>query len=463
MSKWSGKKVLIIGAARQGTALARFLTKKDARVVLNDRRSMEELTEAQQALADLQVDWVTGSHPLDVLTGVDLVCLSGGVPLSLDLVQEALRRQIPLSNDSQIFFEEAPCAIIGITGSSGKTTTTALVGEIAQRHFAIRKPDQKVWIGGNIGNPLISIVDEIDAEDLAIVELSSFQLELMSRSPHIAAILNLKPDHLDRHETMSKYVSAKANILKHQTTGDIAILNRDDPLVRELYPEVKGRQITFGFNEPYQKEDSTFVKRDKLFLQASGQLAKIVKTDQVHLRGKHNLYNVLAAVAISAAARFSLGSIYEGITEFEGVPHRLSFVREWGGAAWFNDSIATSPERAIAALESFDEPIILLAGGRDKDLPWRPFINLITQKVDHLVVFGEAAGLILDGIAEISPEKRLLTIDRCTHLEEAVKKAAEHVETGDVVLLSPGGTSFDEFKDFEDRGRRFAQWVNNLS
>jgi UDP-N-acetylmuramoylalanine--D-glutamate ligase len=275
--------------------------------------------------------------------------------------------------------------------------------------------------------------------------------------------LNLKPDHLDRHETMSKYVSAKANILKHQIAGDIAILNRDDPLVRELYPEVKGRQITFGFNEPYQKEDSTFVKRDKLFLQASGQLAKIVKTDQVHLRGKHNLYNVLAAVAISAAARFSLGSIYEGITEFEGVPHRLSFVREWGGAAWFNDSIATSPERAIAALESFDEPIILLAGGRDKDLPWRPFINLITQKVDHLVVFGEAAGLILDGIAEISPEKRLLTIDRCTHLEEAVKKAAEHVETGDVVLLSPGGTSFDEFKDFEDRGRRFTQWVNNLS
>lgn len=463
MVQWSDKKVLIIGAARQGTALARFLANRNAKVVLNDRRSFDDLSDAREELADLNIEWVTGSHPFEILDGVDLVCLSGGVPLELEIVQEAIRRQIPLSNDSQIFFEEAPCPIIGITGSSGKTTTTALVGEIAKRHFAIRKPNRKVWIGGNIGNPLISLVDQMDAEDLAIVELSSFQLELMGLSPHIAAILNLKPDHLDRHQTMSKYISAKANILTHQTEKDIAVLNRDDYLVRELYREVKGRRITFGFNEPYQKEDSTFIKRDKLLLQASGQLAKIVKTDQINLRGKHNLYNVLAAIAISAAATFSLQAIYEGITGFEGVPHRLSFVREWGGAAWYNDSIATSPERASAALESFDEPIVLLAGGRDKDLPWNHFIDLITQKVDHLVVFGEAADLILKGIGELTPGMRPLTIDRCTNLEEAVEKAATLVEPGNVVLLSPGGTSFDEFKDFEDRGKRFTQWVNNLS
>jgi len=463
MSQWTGKKVLIIGAARQGTALARFLAHREATVILNDRRSAEELADARAALSDCDIKWVTGSHPVEILEDVDLLCLSGGVPLELGLVQEALRRHIPLSNDSQIFFEMAPCPIIGITGSSGKTTTTALVGEIAQRHFAIRKPDRKVWVGGNIGNPLISVVDEMDPEDLAIVELSSFQLELMSRSPHIAAILNLKPDHLDRHQNMSNYISAKSNILTHQGEGDTAVLNRDDPLVRELYSEVKGRQITFGINESYQKVDSTYVKRDKLFLQASGQLAKIVKKDQINLRGEHNLYNVLAAIAIAAAARFSLQSIYEGIIGFEGVPHRLSFVREWGGAAWYNDSIATSPERAKAALESFDEPIVLLAGGRDKDLPWKGFVDLITQKVDHLVVFGEAADLILDAMGEISPGNRPFSIDRCHTLQEAVQKAAEYIEPGDVVLLSPGGTSFDEFKDFEERGKRFVQWVNKLT
>ena len=463
MAQWTGKKVLIIGAARQGTALARFLANRGASVVLNDRRSEQELADVQTELSDLAIQWVTGSHPVEILEGVDLLCLSGGVPLELDLVQEALRRHIPLSNDSQIFFDEAPCPIIGITGSSGKTTTTALVGEIAQRHFTIRKPEHKVWVGGNIGNPLISVVDAMDPQDLAIVELSSFQLQLMSRSPQIAAILNLKPDHLDRHQTMSNYISAKSNILTHQSPGDIAVLNRDDPLVRELYSEVKGRQITFGINEPYQKIDSTYVKRDKLLLQASGQLAKIVKKDQINLRGEHNLYNVLAAIAISAAARFSLQSIYEGIVGFEGVPHRLSFVREWGGASWYNDSIATSPERARAALESFEEPIILLAGGRDKDLPWQGFIDLITQKVDHLIVFGEASDLILDTMGEINPGSRPYTIDQCKGLEEAVQRAAEHVEPGDVVLLSPGGTSFDEFKDFEERGKRFIQWVNKLT
>jgi len=463
MTQCKGKKVLIIGAARQGIALARYFAINEAIVILNDRRSDNELNDARTALSDCNIEWVTGSHPLELLEGVDLLCLSGGVPLTLNLVQEALRRQIPLSNDSQIFFETAPCPIIGITGSSGKTTTTALVGEIARQHFSIRKPDRKVWVGGNIGNPLISVVDEMHPDDLAIVELSSFQLELMSRSPHIAAILNLKPDHLDRHQNMSNYISAKSNILTHQGEEDTAVLNRDDPLVRELYSEVKGRQITFGINESYQKVDSTFVKRDKLFLQASGQLAKIVKKDQIKLRGEHNLYNVLAAIAIAASARFSLQSIYEGIIGFKGVPHRLSFIREWGGAAWYNDSIATSPERAKAALESFDEPIVLLAGGRDKDLPWNSFVDLITQKVDHLVVFGEAAGLVLDTLGKVSPGNRPYSIDRCQTLQEAVQKAADQVEPGDVVLLSPGGTSFDEFIDFEERGKRFIQWVNKLT
>jgi UDP-N-acetylmuramoylalanine--D-glutamate ligase len=453
----------MIGAARQGLALSRYLAEHGAAVVLNDSRPDEELKAAREALSGLDITWVTGGHPLSLLDDADMVCLSGGVPLDLPLVQEAENRRIPLSNDSQIFLEEAPCPVIGITGSAGKSTTTALVGEIAKRHFELRYPDNKVWVGGNLGNPLIQYVDEMQEDDLAIMELSSFQLEIMTRSPQIAVILNLTPNHLDRHETMSKYISAKAHILTHQGPDDIAVLNRDDFRVRKLYSEVKGRRISFGINPPYNHEDSTYYKRGKLYLQASGQVAKIIKSDLINLPGTHNLYNVLAAISISAAARFSLQSIYDGIVAFHGIPHRLEFVREWGGADWINDSIATAPERAMAAINAFDRPIVLLAGGRDKDLPWQKFADLVHHKVDHLVLFGETVDLIANAVGEPTPGARPYTLDRCSSLEEAVKVAAERVEPGDVVLLSPGGTSFDEFVDFEERGKRFTQWVNELS
>jgi len=463
MSHWNGKKVVMIGAARQGVALSRFLAQKGASVILNDRRPIEALTDAQESLSGTGVELVAGSHPFEILEGADLVCLSGGIPQNLSLVQEAARLNIPFSNDSQIFLEEAPCTVIGITGSSGKTTTTALVGEIARKHYEIRKPGFKVWVGGNIGNPLIQDVDQMQADDIAVVELSSFQLEIMTRSPQIAAVLNLTPNHLDRHKTMSKYIAAKTNILTHQSPGDVAILNRDDLLVRELYPEVVGRRITFGINPPHDKQDSTYYKRGKLYLQASGQVAKILKSELINLRGTHNLYNVLAAVAISAAARFSLQAIYDGIVSFEGVPHRLEFIRQWGGADWYDDSIATSPERAMAGIDSFEEPIVLLAGGQDKDLPWEEFGKKVRQRVDHLILFGEAGDLIRSVVGEGGAEQRPFTIDQCETLEEAVKKASERVEPGDIVLLSPGGTSFDEFIDFEERGKRFKQWVKELS
>ncbi len=463
MSDWQGKKVVMIGAARQGIALTRYLAEKGASVILNDRRSDEELSAIRQELSDLNIQWATGAHPFEILDGVDLVCLSGGVPLDLPMVQEASRLNITLSNDSQIFLEEAPCQIIGVTGSAGKTTTTALVGEIARQHYLLRKPNNRVWVGGNIGNPLIQNLNKMHPDDLAVMELSSFQLEIMTRSPHVSAILNLTPNHLDRHKTMPKYISAKAQILTHQSAEDIAVLNRDDPNVRDLYPEVRGRRITFGINPPHDRQDATYYKRGKLYLQASGQVAKIIKSDLINLRGAHNLYNVLAAIAISAAASLSIQAIYDGITSFEGIPHRLEFVRTLNGADWYNDSIATAPERAIAALNAFDQPIVLLAGGRDKDLPWDKFAQSVRQKVDHLVLFGESADLIREAFGTLTPEQRPFTLDQCQTLREAVIRANEISQPGDIVLLSPGGTSFDEFTDFEERGRLFIQWVKELT
>lgn len=463
MANWKDKQVVMVGAARQGVALSRYLAQKGASVILNDRRPEEDLTEAREDLNGLDITWVTGSHPPEILEDADLVCLSGGIPLDLPLVQEAVHRNIPLSNDSQIFLDQAPCPVIGITGSAGKTTTTALVGEIARQHFALRKPDNRIWVGGNIGDPLIQYLDEMQTGDLAVMELSSFQLEIMTTSPQIAAVLNLTPNHLDRHESMSEYISAKSHILTYQSSEDFAVMNRDNPNVRELFPEVKGRRITFGLKPPFNKQDATYYKRGKLYLQASGQVARIMKSDLINLRGTHNLYNVLAAIAISAAATFSLQAIYDGVVAFTGIPHRLEFIRSWGGADWYNDSIATAPERAIAALESFEEPIVLLAGGRDKDLPWQKFSKVVQEKVDHLILFGEAAVLIEKAVGKPDPKARPFTIDTCFKLEEAVKKASERVEPGDVVLLSPGGTSFDEFTDFEERGKRFKQWVKELS
>lgn len=463
MSRWEGKRVLVIGAARQGLALSRFLEERGASVILNDNQSQESLSEAMQELSDLNITWVVGEHPLEALEGVDLLCLSGGIPLDLPIVQEAVSRHIPLSNDSQVFLEETPCPVIGITGSAGKTTTTALVGEVARKHFTLRKPDRTVWVGGNIGNPLIQDVEKMQADDLAVMELSSFQLEIMTISPHIAAILNITPNHLDRHKTMSAYISAKSQILKNQSPDDIAVLNRDDLETRKLFPEVKGRRITFGLNQPFNKQDATYYKRGKIYLQATGQVAKVIKAELINLRGTHNLYNVLAAIAVSAAARFSLQAMYDGIVSFQGVPHRLELVREYNGAVWYDDSIATTPERTIAAIQSFEEPIVLLAGGRDKDLPWDKLAALIRERVDHLVLFGEAADLIYEAVGDPTPSDRLKTVDRSEGLEEAVRIAAKRVEPGDVVLLSPGGTSFDEFIDFEERGKRFRQWVKELS
>lgn len=481
MRDWNGQKVVIIGVARQGMALARYLVGKGAQVTLTDRRPAADLLAEQQALSDLPVSWVLGGHPLSLLDGAGWLCLSGSVPLSLPLVVEARARGIPLTNDSQIFLEAAPCTVIGITGSAGKTTTTTLVGRIAQESSRLKgeglNPDifqatlpNWAYIGGNIGTPLVSAVDEMKPDDLAVMELSSFQLEIMTRSPQVAAVLNITPNHLDRHGTMEAYTAAKARILEFQAPGDAAVLGRDDPGAWSLAAQVRGRLLTFGLGQLAEGQEGTYVSGDDLYLRTLQKSdIRLMDRSAVRLRGDHNLLNVLAACAIAAAAGLPSAAMQAAVTGFSGVPHRLEFVRTWGGADWYNDSIATAPERAMAAIRSFDEPLVLLAGGRDKDLPWEDFAALVSRRVDHLIVFGEAAEKILGvfnartgSLAGAGPSERQLTITRCAGLRQAVQNAARIVQPGDVVLLSPGGTSFDEFMDFEERGACFARLVNEL-
>ncbi|MBI5955235.1 MAG: UDP-N-acetylmuramoyl-L-alanine--D-glutamate ligase [Chloroflexi bacterium] len=470
MTNWTNTRVLILGAARQGIALARWLSRHGSRVTLSDSRSMEQLASARDSLADVDVTWAVGGHPLELLDSVDMLCLSGGVPLTLPIVQEAVRCGIPLSNDTQIFMEVAPCKTIGITGSAGKTTTTTLVGEMAKRNVEVRSQNAEysafsiphsVFIGGNIGDPLINYVDEMTADDLAILEISSFQLEQMTISPNIAAILNITPNHLDRHGTMEAYTAAKSRILEFQTGKDTAILGRDDKGAWSLRNQVKGKLLTFSLKKLTDDLDGAYFHDGLLNLRENKAYVPLMPRDKVQLRGDHNVTNVLAAFTIGHAAGFKLDAMLEAVEEFRGVPHRLELVRELRGVRWYNNSIATAPERTIAVIHAFDEPIVLMLGGRDKNLPWDEISQLIHQRVDHVVVFGEAAELIQKTVSAAGGARK--SLKRAASFKEAVTLAAEVASAGDVVLLSPGGTSYDEFKDFEERGEAFRKWVQELS
>ena len=419
------------------------------------------------SLADTNVEWALGGHPLELLNNTDVLCLSGGVPLTLPIVQEAVKRGIPLSNDTQIFMEVAPCKTIGITGSAGKTTTTTLVGKMVVASCKLQvvgnlQPSNKVFVGGNIGDPLINYVDDMTSDDLAILEISSFQLEQMTISPNISAILNITPNHLDRHGTMDAYTNAKAHILEFQSEKDTAILSHDDKGAWNLRNKVKGKLLTFSLNNLDKEFSGAYIHDGLLNLRDGNAYLPLMLREKIQLRGDHNVANVLAAFTIGHAAGFKLDDMLEAVEEFRGVPHRLELVLELHGVRWYNDSIATAPERSMAAINAFDEPIVLMLGGRDKDLPWDGIAKLIHKRVDHVVLFGEAAELIQKAISAAGGA-RSGDLRRANDLKEAVAIAAEVASAGDVVLFSPGGTSYDEFKDFAERGETFKKWVLELS
>ncbi len=376
-------------------------------------------------------------------------------------------------------------------------------GRGADRSFIAHHSSFSVWVGGNIGVPLVDRLAQIHAADWLVLELSSFQLELFdaaaggrSISPHVAAILNITPNHLDRHPSMAHYAACKANIVRWQgmvpeesvdlpldlatggrRTEPVTVLGADDALTGrwlragrvEIDPgqgqearafPLTGRVLGFGLGEPVG--DGCWLDRNQVVLRIDGGEQSVLAIDDILLRGRHNIQNVMAACAIAGAAGVDPRAMAHVASAFKGVEHRLELVRELNGVRWYNDSIATAPERAAAALHSFDEPIVLLAGGRDKKLPWDEFARLAHQRVRVLIVFGEAAELIERAVAVSSQGEDDLLLIRCDDLAAAVAAAAQAVQSGDVVLLSPGGTSFDAYKDFAARGEHFRSLVKAL-
>ncbi|MBN1438419.1 MAG: UDP-N-acetylmuramoyl-L-alanine--D-glutamate ligase [Anaerolineales bacterium] len=457
----AGKRVAVLGLARQGTALVRYLAAKGARITVSDMKEAGALKKEMDELAGYEVEYRLGGHPPGLLEGIDLLCLSGGVPTDLPIVAEARERSLPLTNDTQLFLEAAPAKVVGITGSSGKTTTTTLVGRMAAC-AAEAGLIRKAWVGGNIGNPLLNEVNEMRPEDLAVLELSSFQLELAERSPQVAAVLNITPNHLDRHRTMEAYRRAKMRIFEFQAAEDSAVLGWDSPETRGLQSAVRGRRSFFSLSPKAWDGDGAYLDGGRIVVERGGKAEPVADRQAVLLRGEHNLANAVAACAVGAAAGIPADVLARGMAGFRGVPHRLEFVARRRGADWYNDSIATAPERAAAAIRSFDEPIVLLAGGRDKNLPWKEWADLVRRRVDHLVLFGEAADLIHRVLGDAEAGQRPYSVAVVPTLEAAVRKAAETVRPGSVVLLSPGGTSYDAYKDFEERGEAFRALVRAM-
>jgi UDP-N-acetylmuramoylalanine--D-glutamate ligase len=383
----------------------------------------------------------------------DVLYVSPGVPESNPVYQAAVALGLPVRSMTTLFFDLCPGTIIGITGSSGKTTTTGLIGRI------LAEAGNDVVVGGNIGLSMLDLLPSVGRQTLVVLELSSFQLQLMQRSPHIAVVTNITPNHLDRHGTMEAYIAAKRAIAEHQSADDWAVLNAADSVAASFASSTPASVRWFGSGST----DGAAVEDDAVGLVDDGRFVPVMPLSEIPLLGRHNVENVLAALATSAILDTTPDTMRAAVRDFRPSPHRLQTVAERAGVRYVDDSIATSPARAAVALEAVDGPVLLIAGGRDKKLPWDDLARLIVERVRVLLLIGEAAADIEQAVrAAGGDDGRLEAIIRCDSLEGAVAQASEAARSGEVVLLSPACTSFDMFTDYQERGRAFARAVERV-
>jgi UDP-N-acetylmuramoylalanine--D-glutamate ligase len=469
---------------REGIALTQFLAERGLPVSATDLRLAEELAQAIAPLQAAGVSLTLGRHPELLLDSADILFVSPGVPLEVPFLEQARARGIPLSTETRLFCHLCPAPIVAITGSSGKTTTTTMVGKMLEAGGI------KQWVGGNIGRPLISVVDEIAPEDVVVMELSSFQLEyfharlnkgvsinqlpaanpsqlaqlLDNWSPPIAALLNITPNHLDRHPSMKHYVAAKRALLDYQSPEGVIVAGLDNDMTRTIGRHFGAKTRWFSLEAQVPGGAGQTGNGKQLVLVAEdGSLEPIVDIADIKLRGQHNLLNLLAACLLAREAGAPIEAMRQVATTFTGVDHRLQLAGEHNGVCYFNDSISTTPERLIAALRSFTGPVVLLAGGRDKRLPWDDAARLMLLSTRHVIVFGEAAPIIQAAIDRVRRETASgLQVHRCANMEEALQLATRLSEPGGVVLLSPGCASFDQFSSYVARGQRFVELVQKL-
>ena len=455
------KTILVIGLAKTGISTLKYLYKSQSNIIVNDIKQESDLKEILEELKELSnIQFILGKHISDI-SNIDLVVVSPGVPLDLPFIKKIKESNIEIIGEVELAYRALSTnknmpRIIGITGTNGKTTTTSLTGEL----FKNAKKD--TYIVGNIGNPVIDIVESVNQESFVVSELSSFQLEsINSFNPRISAVLNITPDHLNRHHTMENYIDAKAKIFSNQEKNDITILNYDDLTTRNLNQKSNGTVYYFSTNENLSLENikGAYVDSDGHIIINIDEEVKLMHKNELSLPGIHNLQNSLATALIGYTSNIDIEIIKTTLSTFGGVEHRQEFVRELNGVKYINDSKATNPDSTIKALNSYDNSIILIAGGMDKNNDFKELATEICKNTKGLIVFGETA-------SEIQKQARLSgynkIISKVKNLEEAVKLASRLSTQGDIVLLSPACASWDMYKNFEERGNEFKELVNKL-
>lgn len=447
--EWTGKNVAVIGLGVSNLALIKFLQAAGAKISGRDLKTREELGERFAELESLGIELILGREYLGGLNAFDIVMVSPGVPKDLpELV--AVKQMGKQSSEISLVFQHSQAPIYGITGSSGKTTTTTLVGEM------LKESGLKTYVGGNIGTPLINELVNMRPSDRVLLELSSFQLEDLTKSPHGAIITNITENHLDFHHTLDNYIRAKEQIYRHQNPGDFLVLNYDDPLTRRMAREARGQVYFFSLTTPVQR--GAYCKGEDFIFVDKQETVSFLKRSELALPGEHNVANFLAAAIFSHLMGANWDAIIHVGKTFSGVPHRLEFVLELDGVRYYNDSVATTPDRTLAALRSFQEPIILIAGGSDKQLSFDQLGHFIHGRVKYLILLGVTAPKIRQAVLAAGD----FPIDLVDTMEEAVERAGSLAQAGDVVLLSPACASFDQYRNYMARGAHFRELVRNL-
>jgi UDP-N-acetylmuramoylalanine--D-glutamate ligase len=447
-----GKRVLVFGAGKSGISATRLLQRQNAFVILYD--SNTELTKKNfedQFDTEKNFHLVTGELTDDLITGLDLLVISPGVAIDHPAVVRIQQENIPVWGEIELAYRISKGKIVGITGTNGKTTTTTLVGEIMNTYF------DEVYVVGNIGNPYTDVAMETTEQSVAVIELSSFQLETIHEfKPDVSAILNITPDHLNRHHTMENYIAMKENVAKNQTISEVCILNYEDDVLREMAKGLKTKVVFYS--SIHKLEDGLYLEGEDIYYSSQGSREFVVNINELKVLGKHSYENVMAATGIAIAMGIPMEFIHSALVNFRAVEHRIEYVDNINGVTYYNDSKGTNPDASIKAVQAMRTPTIVIGGGYDKNSTFDEWIDSFEGKVKLLVLLGQTR----EQIAETAKRHGFHNIIMVNDLKEAVRISSERAETGDSVLLSPACASWGMFENYEQRGRLFKEYVREL-
>jgi UDP-N-acetylmuramoylalanine--D-glutamate ligase len=447
-----GKRVLVFGAGKSGISSTRLLQRQEAYVILYDSNTMltnKDFTNKFDTEHNFHL--VTGELKDEIIDGLDLLVISPGVAIDLPEVVRIHEKNIPVWGEIELAYRISKGKIVGITGTNGKTTTTTLVGEIMNTYY------EEVYVVGNIGNPYTDVAMETTDQSVAVIELSSFQLETIHEfKPDVSAILNITPDHLNRHHTMENYITMKENIAKNQTEAEVCVLNYEDPILREMSNRLNTKIIFYS--SARELKDGLFLEGEDIYYNTGGKREFVVNINELKVLGKHSYENIMAATGIAVAMGIPMEFIHTALVNFRAVEHRIEYVETINEVSYYNDSKGTNPDASIKAVQAMRTPTIVIGGGYDKNSSFDEWIEAFEDKVKYLILLGQTR----EQIAETARRHGFHNIIMVNDLKEAVRISAEKAEKGDSVLLSPACASWGMFENYEQRGTLFKEYVREL-